>query len=146
MQRRSRRGNSQQNQKRFARQMRARRPTKRAQRAVRDNRTRDRRSRRAGYRQEQFSETVAESSTPVPREIGRFLSVADEEAAEESHRRARWDQPPTAEKRRPRERNHARISLVAAPPDKCRACTKVNGKCKRKFRLEAKCPDVAGDR
>src|SRR5438046_7032121 len=123
--------------------MRARRPTRRAKPAVRDNRTRDRRSRREGYRQEQFSERVPRSSAPGPRESGRFLNAEDGEAAGESHQRVRSDRPPTAEKMRLRELNHARISSAAARLDKCRVCTKVNGKCKRKFRPEAKCPDAA---
>src|SRR5512133_2522370 len=103
MLRRSHRENSRRNRKRFAQQTRARQPTNRAQPAAPGNRRPDRRNPRAKCRQEQFSETVPESSTPVPREIGRFLNAEDGEAAGESRQRVRSDRQPTAEKKKRRE-------------------------------------------
>src|SRR5262249_11036817 len=87
-----------------------------------------------------------QSSAPDPRETGRFSNAADGGAAEENRRREQSDRQPIAEKKRRRERSHARTSSVVTRPDKYRGCRKVNGKCKRKFRPEAKCPDAAVDR
>src|SRR6202011_2474453 len=101
--RRSRRSSNPRNRKIFVRRKRSRPPRNRAPPADRHSRRRGRLSRTATCPREQFSRTTPESSTPVPKEIGRCAEAAAGPVAEENLQRGRLDRQQAAEKTKPQE-------------------------------------------